>query len=167
MRAIVYKYLLGVRYKIWKTLIDADIQGKPENRELSSPCQPVLFYIWAGRTMIVPYYRVFPVWPPSKKTWLNTFSLFIIYTKSPLLYVWMRRMYMFHIVFFTIAINVVFREESESVVYSDWLFLEHLGIVIVIYSVFYVYVSNRDVETTSHILSRFVTNSYMICFQLV
>ncbi len=37
------------------------LQGKPENRELSSPCQPVLFYIWAGRTLIVPYYQVFPV----------------------------------------------------------------------------------------------------------
>ena len=34
-------------------------------------------------------------------------------------------------------------EESESVVYSDWLFLEHLVVVIGIYSVFYVYVSNR------------------------
>ena len=43
----------------WK--IYSCIQGKPENRELSSPCWCVLFNIWANRTTIVPYYRVFPV----------------------------------------------------------------------------------------------------------
>ena len=53
---------------------DKKIQGKPENRELSSPCQPVLFYIWAGRTMIVPYHRVFPVYVYREVTGTNRYT---------------------------------------------------------------------------------------------
>ena len=37
------------------------IQGKLEKRKLPSPCQPVLFYIWASTARAVSYFRVFPV----------------------------------------------------------------------------------------------------------
>ncbi len=45
---------------LWTTCF-ARIQGKLENRKLPSPCQPVLFYIWASTARAVSYFRVFPV----------------------------------------------------------------------------------------------------------